>query len=251
MPQPQQQASGTPQRLDHLESRCRNSRLRTPQRLTFASCLCRNSWLQRRRNVLITWKAAASTVSTRDAATSNPSGSTRQAISYTVHTTKHQDVHNLSAGAKRWLADKADSLASQYFSPRGPAIDNHLIHRNVHNHVSRRRVAFDARNQSPRTLKSLQAISIQHCLLNAQLLRNRSNLEARTGLFIKDCRKRLTKLTGTSNFLLCMDCVRKSVTRVRHDTRLVTKRNLESPVWPKATNVITMPVSGREASAFA
>ena len=103
----------------------------------------------------------------------------------------------------------------QYCRPGGPAIANHLIHRNAHNHVSRRRVAL-------RTLKSLQAISIQHCLLNAQLLRNRGNLEARTGLFIKDCRRRLTKLTGTSNFLLCMDCVRKSVTRVRHDTRLVT-----------------------------
>ena len=42
-PLPQQQASGTPQRLEHLGSRCRNSRPRTPQRLEHLGSRCRNS----------------------------------------------------------------------------------------------------------------------------------------------------------------------------------------------------------------
>ena len=52
---------------------------------------------------------------------------------------------------KRWLAEEVDGHDLQHCRPRGPAIANHLIRHDAHDHVSRRLDASDAGNQSHRT----------------------------------------------------------------------------------------------------
>ena len=52
-----------------------------------------------------------------------------------------------------WLAEGVHDLDPQYRRPGEPAIANHLTRHEVHDHVSRRLLASDAGNRSPRTLR--------------------------------------------------------------------------------------------------
>ena len=63
-------------------------------------------------------------------------------------------------------------LLPQYCRPAGPAIANHLNRHDAHDQVSRRRVALDARNQSPRTSEGMPAAQRGPVLGSAPTERN-------------------------------------------------------------------------------
>ena len=118
---------------------------------------CRNRQNHGRLNVETPRTAAAATAGDKDAAAPykhiapselNPSERTGPAILWSVH---HASRSSGPVGGtdKGWLAEAEEKLALQYCRPREPAIANHRTRHEVNHQVSRRRVAFDARNRVP------------------------------------------------------------------------------------------------------
>ena len=120
---------------EKTRSRRRNGRRSaTPQRRTCRPCRCHNSRLQGRCNVV---QSPSPTLTLQH---HEPKSQNIDAT-VTMHRTCRRD-------RKRWLAEEVGGLALQYSLPQETG---DLIRFDGHDHMSRRRVALDARNHSPRT----------------------------------------------------------------------------------------------------
>ena len=130
-PLPQQLAARTPQRLNMELTACAATPSLSRRNDVVKSYGCRDSALEvtpQRHNRLEVWDRLSRTLVHKASQCTQPVGGT----------------------GKRWLAEEIHSLAPQYRRPEKPAIANQT-RQDVHNHVSRQLVDFDARNQSPRT----------------------------------------------------------------------------------------------------
>ena len=117
-------------------------------------------------------------------------------------------------------------------SPRGTGDRHHLIHRNVHNHVSRRRVALDARSQSPRTSKSLRTYCEHLCLeqLGEQPETDTTTSETTVELNHEQCHLELR----TSSSSLCGNSTRIRGVAIQQVKVLISQMN-PIPVLLRAT----------------
>ena len=111
----------------------------TPQRRTCWAGRCRNRWPVGRRDAS-RWSEPKSQ-------------NTEEPVTMYGKKDPSRCVGLVGGTGTGWLAEGVHDLAPQYCRPGEPAIANHLIRHEAHNHVSRRLLVSDAGNRSPRTLR--------------------------------------------------------------------------------------------------